>query len=94
MKSYLRNLEWINQKLPENARVVPGHGPLSNKRDLEQYIQMITSSISIVKGAIKKGKTLEQIQKQGLPEKWASFSHGYRTTDQGLQSVYQSVQEK
>ena len=86
-----RNIEWILKNLPDGAKIVPGHGPLSNKHELEQYGQMIAASIAVVKNGIKKGLRLEQIQKQGLPKKWEAFTHGYRTTDQWIQSIYQSL---
>ena len=92
LDSYLHNLELILKTLPDDSKVVPGHGPLSNKQELDLYREMIVSSISIVRHGIKKHMTLEQIQKRGLPKKWEMFSHGYRTTNQWIQSIYQSIQ--
>ncbi|MEI8028001.1 MAG: MBL fold metallo-hydrolase [Pseudomonadota bacterium] len=92
LDSYLHNIDLILKILPDNSQVVPGHGPLSNKKELDLYRQMIVSSISIVRDGIKKQMTLEQIQKRGLPQKWEMFGHGYRTTNQWIQSIYQSIQ--
>jgi glyoxylase-like metal-dependent hydrolase (beta-lactamase superfamily II) len=91
LKSYVDNIGAIIQRLPNNAQIVPGHGPLSNKKELERYHQMMMSSIATVQSGIRKKMTLEQIQKQGLPSEWASFSHGYRTTHQWIESIYQSI---
>jgi glyoxylase-like metal-dependent hydrolase (beta-lactamase superfamily II) len=94
LNSYLHNIDSILKKIPDGTRIIPGHGPLSNKRELAQYREMIAASIEVVKTGIKRGMTLERLQKQGLPEKWESFSHGYRTTDQWIQSIYQSLKGK
>jgi cyclase len=79
---------------PAGARVVPGHGPLSDRREFQHYYEMIVASIAVVRSEVDKGWSLEQIKKQGLPEKWESFSHGYRTTDQWLESIYRSVKNQ
>jgi hypothetical protein len=43
---------------------------------------------AIVRNGIKANKTLDQIQKEGLPSKWLSYSHGYVTTERWLAMLY------
>lgn len=94
LENYLHNIELILKRVPDDARVVPGHGPLSNKKELDLYRQMIVASIATVRSAIRKGLSLEQIQKNGLPARWEPFSHGYRTTDQWLASIYDDLTKR
>jgi glyoxylase-like metal-dependent hydrolase (beta-lactamase superfamily II) len=91
LDGYLAALKLILKRVPDDAQVVPGHGPLTNKAALERYTRMIEASIAVVKEGLKRKLTLSQIQKNGLPKEWESFSHGYRTTDQWLESIYQSI---
>ena len=94
LSDYVRNVESIIKRIPKDAQVVPGHGPLSNRSELEAYHRMIVASIAVVRAGIKEGLTLDQIQKAGLPKEWEPYSHGYRTTEQWLSSIYESLQSK
>ena len=93
LDGYIKDIEFVLKQIPSDAQIVPGHGPLSNKTSLEKYYRMILASISTVKSGIKKKLSLQQIQKNGLDQEWESFSHGYRTTDQWLESVYKSLKK-
>ena len=43
------------------TKIIPGHGPLSDKKQLIDYRNMLTSIRDRVRTAIDNGKTLEQI---------------------------------
>lgn len=83
----VRVLEW----LPDDAKLIPGHGPLSTKDDLRAYHNALVRTIEIVRGRIAAGKTLEQIKKEGLPEEWAEWGSGFIKTDAWLETVYNSL---
>jgi glyoxylase-like metal-dependent hydrolase (beta-lactamase superfamily II) len=91
LSGYLRAIESVLRKISDDTKIVPGHGPLSSKKELAAYHQMILASVAAVKTGIRRGLSLEQIQKAGLPKEWQSFSHGYLTTEQWLALVYQNV---
>lgn len=91
LEGYIQNLSKVLKQIPDDCKIVPGHGPLSNKSELERYYQMILASVATVKKGIKTGRSLEQIQNSGLSQEWASFSHGYLTTDRWLALIYKSL---
>ncbi len=91
LDGYLKNIELILQQLPEDSKIVPGHGPLSTKAEFAQYHKMIVSSISTVRKGLRAGKTLAQIQKSGLAAEWEPFSHGYVTTDRWIAMIYAAL---
>jgi cyclase len=91
LDKYERNVAWVLQHTPDGARIVPGHGPLTDKAGLVNYHQMIVASIRTVREGIRNGQTLQQIQQTGLAPEWEPFSHGYRNTDQWLASIHQSL---
>lgn len=91
LEGYLANLERVLARLPEDARVVPGHGPLSTKADLRRYVAMIRASVAVVEGGIAKGLPLEAMQKAGLPAEWASFSHGYLKTERWIANLHAAL---
>jgi cyclase len=87
----VHNLRKLLKRIPEDAKVVPGHGPLSSKAELVLYNHMILDSIETVQKGINAGRRLDQIQKTGLPGRWDSFSHGYLTTDRWIALLYKSL---
>ena len=45
----------------EQSKIIPGHGAISNKKDLMDYRNMLQTVRKRVADGIKKGKTLQQI---------------------------------
>jgi len=45
----------------ENTKIIPGHGPLSNREELTNYRDILVTVRDRIKSQIKEGKTLEEI---------------------------------
>jgi cyclase len=86
------NIDKVLAQVPDDVKVIPGHGPLSTKKDLAAYRDMLVETTAIVQERIKAGQSLEQIKKAGLPEKWNEWGSGFIKTDFWLETVYQSLQ--
>ena len=75
--------------IDDDTKVIPGHGPLSNKAELSGYVDMLIRLRAKITKQISDGKTLEEIQKtkpaQEFDEKWG---HGMLTSDQFVQILY------
>lgn len=91
LEGFASNIAKVIELTPPDAKIVPGHGPLSSRAELVRYHQMIRASIETVRNAKRSGRTLEQIQKAGLAKEWDAFAHGYLTTDQWLALVYKGL---
>jgi len=61
--------------LDDQSKVIPGHGPLSNKAELKAYRDMLSAIAPRFKKAIKQGKSIDQIKALKLTadfdEKWS-----------------------
>jgi cyclase len=88
------NVAKILSQIPPDAKIIPGHGPLSTVDDLKKFRQMLVDSLQIVKSKIDAGKTLEQIKSDGMPEAWKSLGNGFIKTDAWLETVYKSVEKE
>jgi len=86
-----RNLRKVIKDLPEDVALIPGHGPLSTLKDLEEFRQMLADSIELVRTKTDQGKSLEEIQKEGVPEGMADWGSGFIKTDQWLETVHKSL---
>jgi glyoxylase-like metal-dependent hydrolase (beta-lactamase superfamily II) len=47
--------------IDDKTKIIPGHGPLASKADLQKYRNMVASIRDKVKALIAQGKTLDQI---------------------------------
>ncbi len=93
LQGYIQNIEAVLRQISDDYKIVPGHGPLTGKVELEKHYRMILTSVETVKRKIKAGKTLEQIKKMGLPAELEPFSHGYSTTDRWIELIYRSLKK-
>ena len=49
------------RKVDDNTQIIPGHGPLSDKSDLQRYVEILTTYRNRMQKLIDDGKTLEEI---------------------------------
>ena len=82
------------KKLPPDAKLIPGHGPLSTSKELNEFHAMLVETSGIVEKAIAAGKTLDQIKSEGLPAKWKSWSAPTITTARWLEMLYRGLKPK
>lgn len=76
--------------------VIPGHGRISDKSDVVDYRDMVTIVRDIVQDLMKKGMTLDQIQKadptKGYRKRYGTDS-GSWTTAMFVEAVYKSLRK-
>jgi len=64
----------ILPKLDEETKIIPGHGPLANKQDLQNYHDMLVGVVDALTPLAKKGLSAEDAAKQDplkdLNDKW------------------------
>jgi len=88
---FAENVKAVLNLAPEDVKIIPGHGRVSNIKDLEDFHAMLLESIEIVINQIQAGKSLAEIQAEGLPEKYASWGTGFISQDQWLGIVHASL---
>lgn len=91
VQGYERNVAAAITKIPAGAKIIPGHGPLATIDDLKTFHAMLVETIGLVRQRMKSGKPLEQIQAEGLPEKWNSWGTGFINTKTWINIVFQSL---
>ena len=68
------NIAKVLGLIDEKTKLIPGHGPLADKQDLQDFHTMLVATSSTVKIMAEKGKSLEQIQAAGLGAQWNSWA--------------------
>ena len=89
-----KNIGEIITKIPDGAKLIPGHGPISTIDDLKNYHRMLQQTTEVVRQKISAGKTLVQIKTEGLPSEWAPWGTGFIKTDLWLETIYKSLTAK
>jgi glyoxylase-like metal-dependent hydrolase (beta-lactamase superfamily II) len=87
----IHNVAAIIQAAGPDAKLIPGHGPVSTVDDLRKYYQLLVETSDIVQDAMKAGKSLEEIKKAGLPEKYKEAGTGFIKTEQWIEFVHRSA---
>ena len=90
VQGYIEAVRSLLKQISPDARIIPGHGPLAVPDDMRTALEMLETCANLVKEAIAAGKTLEQIQAAGVPEKWQPWGQGWMSTDRWLAIVYNS----
>jgi glyoxylase-like metal-dependent hydrolase (beta-lactamase superfamily II) len=94
VEGLVKNIGELIAKIPADAKLIPGHGPISTLDDLKSYHRMLQQTTDIVRGKIKAGKTLDQIKSEGLPAEWAPWGTGFIKTDRWVETIYKSLTAK
>jgi cyclase len=70
MEGLARMLAAVVGRINDDTIIITGHGELSNRREMAEYVELLNDAIAQVKQGIAEGKSDQQIQALGLPEKW------------------------
>ena len=78
--------------IDDETKIIPGHGKVASKSDLESYKEVITKLRERVVKARAEGNSLEQVQKMGLSKEWdATHGQGFINADRIMEFIYKSA---
>ena len=75
--AYTANVAAVLKRIDDSTIVVPGHGALATRADLERFHHMLQTTTALVKSGLDKGLSVEQISAQGLGREWDSGGRGF-----------------
>lgn len=94
VEGFAKNIAAVLAQLPPDAKVIPGHGPLSTRDDLKAYHRMLVETMTSVRQRVEAGKSLDTIKTEGLPDEWKPFSRGFITTDKWIEAIHAGLVTK
>jgi len=68
-----KNVNTVLAMIDDKTKVIPGHGPLSNKKDLQDFHDMLIATSTEVRTLKDQGVSLQKIQEKGLSAKWKQW---------------------
>ena len=87
---FIENIDRALEMIGADTKIIPGHGPLSTRRDLKTFRGMLEETTALIRKGAKDGKSLEQLQAAGLPDKWKSWGTGFIDTKRWISIVHRS----
>ncbi len=76
----------------DETQIIPGHGPLVNKKQLVEYLNMLTGARANVAAEMAKGSDLVTVQGTEPCAEWdEALGHVWLTSDQFVQSIFDSL---
>lgn len=79
----------ILSQIPDDIKIIPGHGPLSTKAEMAAWIQGVQTTAEYVLDQISAGKDLKDIVAAGLPDEYESWGRGFISERSWIEAIYQ-----
>ncbi|MHC4846238.1 MAG: MBL fold metallo-hydrolase [Planctomycetota bacterium] len=83
-------IKYAIQILPDDVKIIPGHGPISTMDDLILYQRMLNETSTWVRRKMGAGRKLEQLLEDGLPDEWNGWGDGFINEEQWITMIYRS----
>jgi len=87
----LENIDALLPLIPEDATLIAGHGPLSDKPELLRLRKMLNDTITLVREQVAQGRSLEEIVAAGAGDEYADWGYGYMSAGGWLEMIYRSL---
>jgi glyoxylase-like metal-dependent hydrolase (beta-lactamase superfamily II) len=92
LDGYVTVADQALRMIDDNTKVIPGHGALSNKRELKEFRDMLATVRDRIKQQISAGKTLDQVvASKPTAEFDAKWGKGFMKADQFVALAYVSL---
>jgi len=90
----IAGVEKVLGMVPADAKIIPGHGPLSSPADMRKFVEMLKETRALVANAVKEGKTIQQMKQEHLLAKYEDKGKGFIKADGWIDVLYADVTEK
>jgi cyclase len=70
------------------TKIIPGHGEVASKAELQAYHDMLTGIVGKVEAAIKAGKSVDEVKAMKPAEGYGVNPSGFITADRFVETVY------
>jgi cyclase len=91
---FVKTIATVLEKIPTDAKIIPGHGKLSTYDDLKNYHAVLIETVDLVRKQIADGKSLEEIKAAGLPEKYQNLGKGFISANRWIEAIHRSATKK
>jgi glyoxylase-like metal-dependent hydrolase (beta-lactamase superfamily II) len=94
IRGLIENVSSVIATVPDDVKVIPGHGPLSGKAGLLKYLEILRGTWNAVQKGVAAGKSLEQLKTEKVLAEWDTWGQGFIKTDMFIETLYQEATKK
>ena len=87
----LANVRLVLATIPDDAKIIPGHGELGDKAALRRFAVMLEETTGVVQKALRGGQTLEQMKAAKILDPWATWGWSFISVDTWLETVHREL---
>lgn len=88
------NVAMALETFPADTKIIPGHGALATRADLQKFHRMLVESMATIEAGIQAGKSLEELQQTGLDAEWKDWGSDFIPAGFWIQTVFESLKQK
>ena len=89
---YIKAQKSMLALIDEKTKIIPGHGPLAIKADLERSLRMLEEAVTLIKAELEAGKPIDAIVDQSPLQKFSSeWSWGFINVETMTKQVIQGL---
>jgi glyoxylase-like metal-dependent hydrolase (beta-lactamase superfamily II) len=77
--------------IDDDTKVIPGHGPLASKADLQSAVDMLIDARSKVRALVEDGKSLDEVKAANPLAQYESWSWDFITTERMTETLHRSL---
>lgn len=75
----------------DETKVIPGHGPVSNKREVRAYHAMLIAARDRIGKLVKEGRTVDQVVAAKPLAEYDKWGKGFISADNFVRTVYEEL---
>ena len=92
LDGYIETHEWVLKKIDDDTKIIPGHGALANKADLQKTVSMLKGVRSLVQAEIDKGLSEDAAVQADPLKKYADeWGQGFINAERMVRTAYRSL---
>ncbi|MBT0585895.1 MBL fold metallo-hydrolase [Alteromonas oceanisediminis] len=85
---YIASVTEILGMIDEQTKVIPGHGSLANKADLQRFVDMIRETYEFVQVHKEAGRSEDEVVALGLNDQWDTWAWQFITEERWIRTLY------
>jgi cyclase len=90
-KEWIETLDAVLARVPADAIVIPGHGPVTDTKQLRSFRDYFADHRAAVAEAIKQGKSKDEAVAAIKLDKYADYPPGFRTLADTIRTIYDEI---
>ena len=94
VKGLIANIEKVLATTPDDVKIIPGHGALSDKAGLRKFLDMLKGTSAAVQRGIAAGKTLDQLKAEKVLAEWDAMGQGFIKTDMFTETLFNDLSRR